>query len=219
MKINDLEIRNISTEIRAVNTESRKISGLVIPVESRSELLKANNSKLLNGVLYFYETISRNAVTEDLINSMDVKLYVNHDPSQGTFARSKYGKGSLRLFITERGLEFDTELPKTAFGDMIMEGILRGDFDAMSFAFVPDLEDWTENEDGTYERTIRSIALLEECSILSCTPAYSATEVNTRSLENFKEQRKQEQEIRKQTILSKMDAKLQEIEEATKNII
>ena len=91
--------------------------------------------------------------------------------------------------------------------------------DAMSFAFVPDLEDWSENEDGTYERTIRSIALLEECSILSCTPAYSATEVNTRSLENFKEQKKQEQEIRKQTILSKMDAKLQEIEEATKNII
>ena len=219
MKNNNLEIRNISTEIRAVNAESRKISGLVIPVESRSELLKVNNSKLLNGVLYFYETISRDAVTEDLINSMDVKLYVNHDPSQGTFARSKYGKGSLRLFITERGLEFTTELPKTAFGDMIMEGILRGDFDAMSFAFVPDLEDWSENEDGTYERTIRSIALLEECSILSCAPAYSATEVNTRSLENFKEQKKQEQEIRKQTILSKMDAKLQEIEEATKNII
>ena len=84
MKNNSLEIRNISTEIRAVNVESRKISGLAIPVESRSELL--------NGV--FYETISRNAVTEDLINSMDVKLYVNHDPSQGTFARSKYGKGS-----------------------------------------------------------------------------------------------------------------------------
>ena len=219
MKNNNLEIRNISTEIRAVNAESRKISGLVIPVESRSELLKVNNSKLLNGVLYFYETISRDAVTEDLINSMDVKLYVNHDPSQGTFARSKHGKGSLRLFITERGLEFTTELPKTAFGDMIMEGILRGDFDAMSFAFVPDLENWSENEDGTYERTIRSIALLDECSILSCTPAYSATEVNTRSLENFKEQMKQEQEIRKQTILSKMDAKLQEIEEATKNII
>lgn len=212
MKNNDLEIRNISTEIRAVNVESRKISGLVIPVESRSELLNGYYGD-------FYETISRAAVTEDLINSMDVKLYVNHDPSQGTFARSKHGKGSLRLFITERGLEFDTELPKTAFGDMIMEGILRGDFDAMSFAFVPDLEDWSENEDGTYERTIRSIKLLEECSILSCAPAYSATEVNTRSLENFKEQKKQEQEIRKQTILSKMDAKLHEIEGLTKNII
>lgn len=209
MKNNNLEIRNISTEIRAVNTESRKISGLVIPVESRSELL--------NGV--FYETISRDAVTEALINSMDVKLYVNHDPSQGTFARSKYGKGSLRLFVTERGLEFETKLPKTVFGDMIMEGILRRDFDAMSFAFIPDLEYWSENEDGTYERTIRSIKSLDECSILSCTPAYSATKINTRSLENFKEQKKLEQEIRKQTILSKMDAKLQEIEEATKNII
>ena len=55
--------------------------------------------------------------------------------------------------------------------------------------------------------------------MLQCDPAYTATEENTRSLENFKEQKKQEQEIRKQTILSKMDAKLQEIEEATKNIV
>ena len=57
---NNLEIRNITTEIRSNEENSRKISGLAIPAESRSELLYGE----------FYETISKDALTEDLINMM-----------------------------------------------------------------------------------------------------------------------------------------------------
>lgn len=227
MKKNNLEIRNITTEIRSTEENSRKISGLAIPAESRSELLYGE----------FYETISKDALTEDLINSHDVKLYLNHDSSQGTFARSKFGKGSLRLFVTDRGIEFETELPNTAFGDMLLEGIRRGDFDALSFAFAPEDEEWKDNGDGTYDRTIRSIALLDEISILSCAPAYEATEVKIRSLEKFKEEKNKEQvqrsleiaenalgdvadkvkemqekEERDRQILESLDAKLAQIE-------
>ena len=204
---NNLEIRNITTEIRSVEEDSRKISGLAIPAESRSELLYGE----------FYETISKDALTEDLINSHDIKLYVNHDSSQGTFARSKFGKGSLRLFVTDRGIEFETELPNTAYGDMLLEGIRRGDFDALSFAFAPEDEEWKDNGDGTYDRTIRSIAFLDEISILSCAPAYEATEVKLRSLENFKEERQKEKEEHDKAILESLDAKLAEIE-SFKNI-
>ena len=207
MKKNNLEIRNISTEIRSTEENSRKISGLAIPAESRSELLYGE----------FYETISKDALTEDLINSHDIKLYVNHDSSQGTFARSKFGKGSLRLFVTDRGIEFETELPNTAYGDMLLEGIRRGDFDALSFAFAPEDEEWKDNGDGTYDRTIRSIAFLDEISILSCAPAYEATEVKLRSLENFKEERQKEKEEHDKAILESLDAKLAEIE-SFKNI-
>lgn len=202
MKKNNLEIRNITTEIRSTEENSRKISGLAIPAESRSELLYGE----------FYETISKDALTEDLINSHDIKLYVNHDSSQGTFARSKFGKGSLRLFVTDRGIEFETELPNTAYGDMLLEGIRRGDFDALSFAFAPEDEEWKDNGDGTYDRTIRSIAFLDEISILSCAPAYEATEVNIRSLENFKEEKRAEKEAHDKAILESLDAKLSEIE-------
>ena len=204
---NNLEIRNITTEIRSTEENSRKISGLAIPAESRSELLYGE----------FYETISKDALTEDLINSHDVKLYLNHDSSQGTFARSKFGKGSLRLFVTDRGIEFETELPNTAFGDMLLEGIRRGDFDALSFAFAPEDEEWKDNGDGTYDRTIRSIAFLDEISILSCAPAYEATEVKLRSLESFKEEKQKEKEERDRQILESLDEKLKEIEEL-KNI-
>lgn len=199
---NNLEIRNITTEIRSNEENSRKISGLAIPAESRSELLYGE----------FYETISKDALTEDLINEHDVKLYMNHDSSQGTFARSKFGNGSLRLFVTDRGIEFETELPNTASGDELLEGIRRGDYDALSFAFAPDKEEWEENEDGTYNRTIRSIAFLDEISILSCAPAYEATEVKLRSLENFKEEKHKEKEERDRQILESLEAKLAQIE-------
>ena len=202
MKKNNLEIRNITTEIRSTEENSRKISGLAIPAESRSELLYGE----------FYETISKDALTEDLINSHDVKLYVNHDAGQGTFARSKFGKGSLHLFVTDRGIEFETELPNTAYGDMLLEGIRRGDFDALSFAFAPEDEEWKDNGDGTYDRTIRSIAFLDEISILSCAPAYEATEVKLRSLENFKEEKRAEKEEHDKAILESLDAKLAQIE-------
>ncbi|MEE3443217.1 MAG: HK97 family phage prohead protease [Methanobrevibacter sp.] len=206
MKNSNLEIRSIVSEIRSLEEESRKISGLAIPAEARSELLYGE----------FYETISKDALTEDLINSMDIKLYVNHDASQGTFARSKYGKGSLRLFVTDRGIEFETELPNTAQGDMLLEGIRRGDYDALSFAFAPEEDEWTENEDGTYNRTIRSIAFLDEISLLSVAPAYEQTEVNCRSLENFKEEQRQAKEQKDKEILDSLDAKIKEFEEAAK---
>ena len=207
MKNNNLEIRNITTEIRSNEENSRKISGLAIPAESRSELLYGE----------FYETISKDALTEDLIKEHDVKLYLNHDSSQGTFARSKFGKGSLRLFVTDRGIEFETELPNTASGDELLEGIRRGDYDALSFAFAPEDEEWKDNGDGTYDRTIRSIAFLDEISILSCAPAYEATEVKLRSLESFKEEKQKEKEERDRQILESLDEKLKEIE-SLKNI-
>lgn len=207
MKSN-IEIRNFSAELRALDNDSRRISGLAIPSESRSELL--------NGM--FYETISKDALTEDLINSMDIKLYLNHDSSQGTYGRSKFGKGSLRLFITDRGLEFETELPNTVFGDQLLEGIRRGDYDSLSFAFVPEKDEWTENEDGTYNRTIRSIDLLDEISILSCLPAYEATEVNLRSLEQFKVEKQKQEEQRQEQINEYVKTKYTEIDELVKNI-
>lgn len=170
----NLEYRHV-VGLRAL-PDSRKIGGLAIAVESRSELMGGQ----------FYETIKRSAVDENLIKSNDIKLYMNHDSTQGTIARSKFGKGSLRLFITDRGLEFETEVPSTAKGDEVLEGIRRGDIDACSFAFMADSVTWTENEDGTFSRDINSFKMVDECSILSCLPAYSATEVDFRSLDDFK---------------------------------
>lgn len=192
------EVRNFSTEIRLLDNESRIVHGLAIPVGQKSELLMGE----------FYEIINPDAITEAFINVQDILLYINHDASQGTYARSKNGNGSLKLFVTDKGLEFETELPNTAFGDALLEGIRRGDYDAMSFAFCVGKDEWVENGDGTWTRTILSFDCITECSILSIAPAYSQTTVDLRSLEDIKKQR--ENLISKlENIQKEIDTKLQ----------
>jgi HK97 family phage prohead protease len=202
--MNKLEIR--ATGYFDKNEDSNIIRGLAIPVESRSELLFNENK-----YGYIYETITRSAVDENLIKNNDIKLYVNHDPSQGTLARSKYGEGSLKLFVTERGLEFQTELPNTEFGNEIREGIKRGDYDAISFAFYLYKEHYDDNPnpDGSWNRYIDSFALVDEISILSQLPAYSATNVDLRSLDDVKKKYQEK-------INADLDKKLNEIEELAK---
>lgn len=206
MKTKELEIRNYAVELRA-EADNRIIRGLAIPVEARSLLLGD-----------FYEVISTSAITNELISKNDVKVYLDHDASQGTFARSKYGKGSLDLTITERGLEFEFEAPNTVFGNAILEGIKRGDYDEISFAFVVGDQAWTDNGDGTYTRTILSFDFLDEISILSQIAAYPQTNVATRSLETFKEElraqeaEKEAEEARKQETIKKLEEIMQDID-------
>ena len=198
----NLETRSYAAEFVA-DADSRNIHGLAIPVESKSELLGGE----------FYEIIRSTAINRDLIEKNDVKIYLNHDASQGTFARSKYGNGTLHLDITERGLEFDFDAPRTAFGDALIEGIRRGDYDAISFAFAVGEDQWNMNEDGTYTRSILSFNMLDECSILSQLPAYSATDVDIRSLEDYKEERKLE-EAKKEEINKRLDDIMTSIDES-----
>lgn len=199
MKNNKLEIRNYNVELRA-EKESRIITGLAIPVESRSSLLGD-----------FYEVIRSSAVNDELINNNDIKVYLDHNPGQGTFARSKYGQGSLDLNITERGLEFSFEAPNSVFGNALLEGIKRGDYDQMSFGFWVGDDQWDDNGDGTYTRSILSFAGIEEISILSQLPAYPQTDVATRSLEEFKEA-KAEEERKKEELINKLDTIMQDID-------
>lgn len=164
----------------SINEDSRTIHGLAIPINSRSEFLHEDDGN-------YYEIILPEAINDDLINKNDVRVYLDHDMTQGTFARSKYGEGSLRLEITERGLEFEFEAPNTVFGNALLEGIKRGDYDAMSFGFIPGKERWEKDENGQPLHVIRSIDFLFEISILSLLPAFSATDVDLRSLKEFKD--------------------------------
>lgn len=199
MKKNNIEIRAIKSDLK-VEEGGRTVSGLVIPVNSRSELLYDKKG------IRFYEIISPFAVTDDLIKNNDVRVFLDHDSTQGTFARSKYGEGSLKLEVTDKGLEFSFDAPITAMGDVMIEGINRGDYDAMSFAFISNMEkeEITMNEDGTYNRTVNEILWLGEISVLSQAPAYEDTAVDVRSLNSFVEKRKNE-------ILANLDSKLAEI--------
>lgn len=194
-----IEQRSYAADFSA-DSDSRNIHGLAIPTESMSALLGGE----------FYEIIRSTAVNQELITNNDIKIYLNHNSAEGTYARCKYGQGTLHLNVTSRGLEFDFDAPNTAFGDALLEGIKRGDYDAVSFAFAVGEDKWDMNDDGTYTRSILSFDMLDEISILSQLPAYSVTDVSIRSLEAYKEQRNQE-EANKQALIAKLDNIMQEV--------
>lgn len=206
MKRKNIEIRSFQTELQA--GEGRLISGLAIPVNSRSQLLYDKDKS--GKEIWYYETITPLAVNESLIQNNDVQIFLNHDEHQGTFARSKYGVGTLHLEITERGLEFSFEAPNTVNGDILIEGIKRGDYDAVSFAFVSnpmkEVVEPNEEDAGTFNRTINEIVWLGELSVLSCSPAYLETGVNVRSIDEYLE-------TKRNSILSTLDEKMKEFED------
>lgn len=173
MKIkSEKEVRNIGN-ISTLD-ESRKVEGYALVFNSQSEDLG------------FYETISPEAITEETIRKSDVMCLLDHDKNRGILARSRYGKGSLKLSVDDKGLKYEFEAPKTALGDELLEMLRRGDINQSSFAFsIAEGGDRWEKKDNNYYRTITKIERLYDVSPVY-TPAYSSTSVGCRNFDDFK---------------------------------
>ena len=135
----------------------------------------------------FIETISRGAITQDLVNQCDVFCRFDHNPDK-ILARSNKGVGSLKLTVDEKGLKYEFDSPNTTLGDELIEYIKRGDLNKSSFCFtIADEENaqtW-EKRDGKFYRTINKIGYLWDVSPV-WTPAYSDSSCDKRSLDEAK---------------------------------
>lgn len=171
------EVRNTTYEIRAIEPESRTVSGYAIVFNTES-----------TGISGFTEVISPTAL-DGVLERSDVLCLLNHNEDKGVLARSNKGTGSLTLEIDERGLKYSFDAPNTALGDELLEGLKRGDITTSSFAFtVADGGDaWTKREDGTYLRTINSFDMIFDVSPVY-RAAYDATsvKVDARGLDAIK---------------------------------
>ncbi|MFT0318916.1 HK97 family phage prohead protease [Bacteroides thetaiotaomicron] len=167
------EIRYFN-EIRAnEDSESRKVEGYAVIFNSESEDLG------------FIETIEKDAIDDEVIAKSDVFALMNHDDKRGILARSRKGKGSLKLSIDDRGLKYEFNAPKTTLGDELLEMLRRNDITSSSFAFtVATGGDSWEKRDGRYYRTIKKIDRLFDVSPVY-NPAYSETSVACRSFDNI----------------------------------
>lgn len=165
------EIRNGNI---SSSEESRKVEGYALVFNSESEDLG------------FFETISPEAINEETIRKSDVMCLLDHSKERGILARSRYGKGSLKLSIDEKGLKYEFDAPRTSLGDELLEMLRRGDINQSSFAFtVASGGDKWEKKDGKYYRTITKIERLYDVSPVY-QPAYSSTTVGCRSYEEYK---------------------------------
>lgn len=114
----------------------------------------------------FYETISPEAITEDVIKKSDIYARLNHREDT-VLARSRYGEGTLQLELRSDGLFYRFEAPHTQAGDELLEHIKRGEISTSSFAFsIADdskAERWYK-EDGKMKRTVYKIDRLYDVS-------------------------------------------------------
>lgn len=161
--------------IEDMATDGKKIRGTALVFDSWS--------KDLGG---FRELIHREAVTPSLIEQSDIQLNVDHDPTK-MLARSKYGNGSLRLFITDRGLEFETDVPDTQLGHDMVVMLERKDYSQCSFCFtLPDNYNgyWHRDASDNLVREIERFDKLWDVSIVY-NPAYDETEASARQMRSI----------------------------------
>ena len=192
------EIRGISYRA-TVDEESRHVEGYAL-------LFNTDSRPMWGGDLI--ERIAPTAL-DGVLERSDVLCLMNHDESRGVLARWRMGEGSLSLTVDEKGLRYAFDAPKTALGDELIEALKRGDIAESSFAFTVEKDNWERKENGTYVRTIVQIDKLYDVSPVYY-PAYEDTSVALRSLNDHKEEARQELERRKEQELNEYYNQLKE---------
>lgn len=165
-----ISLREAFEDVGITADENRHIHGHAAPIGRMSRLQWTGD-----GAFYF---VFEPEAFRDVIQNNDIHLYINHDPNQGCLARSKYGEGSLKVSITDYGMEFDTILGTNPLAEDIYQGIQRGDYDAISVGFY--IDDYTVEPaiDGNDIIRIKSCSGFDDISILSVLPAFRETEVH-----------------------------------------
>jgi len=126
----------------------------------------------------FRERIARGAFAKTLTQA-DVKLLINHDPNL-LLARSKAGKGTLRLSEDAKGLLVQAEMAPTSYARDLAAVMQRGDLDQMSFGFKMVEDRWDRSGPDLPIRELRAVDLYDVSAVTM--PAYPQTSAAVRSM-------------------------------------
>ena len=135
---------------------------------------------------WWEEVIEPTAIDEETLR--DVRLLVNHDFSGIPLARSRRNtpNATMRLFLRPEEVYMEADLDaKNPKAIELDSAIKRGDISGMSFAFLVDGDRWDRLDSDYPKRTITHISEIFEVSVVN-EPAYSQTEISSRSLESGK---------------------------------
>lgn len=172
------EIRTVDCQLSIREAEegaqgfSRTITGTAIVFNAESEVLDDWGER-------FREVILPEAATMEFLNTQDVKMNLLHE-RELTIARCNKGKGSMRLWVDERGVNFEFEAPNCDLGDRCLELVKRGDYSGCSFEFYP--KDYDVIREGDDVKVIHKSFEFISALTIGMDPAYRQTSVNAREL-------------------------------------
>jgi len=166
------------------------------------------NSVTTIGTYYPYEEEIAAGAFDDVLKD-DVRCLFNHDPNY-ILARSKEGKGTLKLSIDSTGFKYSYESPNRSYANDLLDAIDTGDVSQSSFAFKIKEQKWSfgDPQKGTLDkRTILKFEKLFDVAPVTY-PAYTDTEVAKRSMEESKKIEFPEQRSDENKELNAFDAQL-----------
>lgn len=194
--MNKKEIRMITAEFRAVETEDGKMVIEGYPITFNAPATHWGMT----------EIIDREALKE--CDMTDVPLRYNHEEAFLILARTR--NASLQLITDDIGLKMRAELIDTQSNVDIYKSIQAGLLDKMSFAFTTEKEEYDYDTDT---RRILKIDKLWDVSVVDV-PYYDTTSVYARKLDNSEEYYKNIQTEKRKRLAEKM--KRQELIEKLK---
>jgi uncharacterized protein len=167
------ESRSFKGEVRAIKGEDKTVvRGYAAVYDKLSENLGGFRELIAPGAF--------DGVLED-----DVRALLNHD-SNLILGRTK--SGTLRMGIDDKGLWYEYDSPDTSYARDLLISLERGDVDQSSFQFTVEDDEWKEDEEQRYVRTIKKVRRLYDVSPVTF-PAYPDATVALRSLDRLKEKR------------------------------
>ena len=211
------EIRTVDCQLSIREAEgnqegnSRTITGTAIVFNAESEVLDDWGER-------FREVILPEAATMEFLNTQDIKMNLLHE-RELTIARCNKGNGSMRLWVDEKGVNFEFEAPNCDLGDRCLELVRRGDYSGCSFEFYPKDYDVkrTMNDDGREDVLIihKEFEVIEALTI-GMSPAYRQTSVNVREINHDAEEEQAAKEAAEAAAREQEERELEEQAEKAK---
>lgn len=206
-----LELRANNVELSGVDNETGEliVSGYVNKAGEWSQPLGREKR--------FIERIMPGTFKRALDKGNDVDLLAEHDNAK-LLASTK--NGSLSLTEDEKGLYMEARISPTSWGkdyhQLIKDGLLTN----MSFGMTVGKDKWEKRGDGTYERSIEDINLVEVSVVKN--PAYVQSTIQARSIDVIEEPKitlTEEPKMDKEKQLKELRAQLEALEtEAVKEV-
>ena len=194
-ELRDVRINDSVLEVRTLEDSDKQVI--------RGYALKFNRPSEDMG---FTEYLNERSL--DDADMSNVVALLNHDSN---YVLGRSGK-NLKLEVDKTGLFFEIEPNDTSYARDLMENMRVGIIDKCSFAFsiAKNGDEWVEDTNGRYIRTINKIDRLFDVSIVT-SPAYDDTEamLSQRSIDELNKQMNVPKEIREREIeIMDMDLEL-----------